>query len=291
MNFVQVTNLVHDKQSSVLFLQQRGILHNPRMCNNCNVPMNLYLRDKGDRWRCNLRGCRSEVGLRKDTWLANSNLSYRKVVLFMYAWSKEMASIEYCKRELDIGHSSAVDWSNFLREVCAADLLANPMVIGGPGMIVEVDESLFSRRKNHQGRVLPQQWVFGGICRQTRASFMFAVPDRSGPTLLPIIQQSIRPGSTVMSDMWAAYGGIGALGYTHLQVNHTYNFVDPVTGAHTQNIENSWKNAKMRNKRQHGTHRAMLDSYLCEWMWRQSNRNNNLFDKIIQDIATYFPPQ
>ena len=99
MNFVQVTNLVHDKQSSVLFQQQRGILHNPRMCNNFNVPMNLYLRDKGDRWRCNIRGCRSEVGLRKDTWLANSNLSYQKVVLFMYAWSKEMASIEYCKHE------------------------------------------------------------------------------------------------------------------------------------------------------------------------------------------------
>ena len=69
------------------------------------------------------------------------------VVLFMYAWSKELTSMDYCKHELDIGHISVVDWSNFLREVCAADLLANPVVIGGPGTTVEVDESLFSRRK------------------------------------------------------------------------------------------------------------------------------------------------
>ena len=88
-----------------------------------------------------------------------------------------------------------------MREVCAADLLANPVVIGGPNTTVEVDESLFSRRKNHQGPVVPQQWVFGGICRETRDSFMFTVPDRSAPTLLPIIQASIRPGTTIMSDL------------------------------------------------------------------------------------------
>ena len=67
MNFVQLSDLVHDKQSSVLFLKQRGILHNPRMCGNCNARMHLSLRDKGgDRWRCHIRGCRSEFGLRKD---------------------------------------------------------------------------------------------------------------------------------------------------------------------------------------------------------------------------------
>ena len=62
------------------------------------------------------------------------------------------------------------------------------VVIGGPGTTVVVDESLFSRRKNHQGRALPQKWVFGRISRETRESFMYAVPDRSARTLLPIIQ-------------------------------------------------------------------------------------------------------
>ncbi|KCZ75587.1 hypothetical protein H311_03433 [Anncaliia algerae PRA109] len=30
------------------------------------------------------------------------------------------------------------------------------------------------------------------------------------------------------------------LGFIHLTVNHTYNFVDPIALANTQLIENSW---------------------------------------------------
>ena len=70
----------------------------------------------------------------------------------------------------------------------------------GPGRVVEVDELLFSCRKNHQGCVLPQQWVFGGIDHQSRECFMYTVPDRSGPTL-SIIQKVIALGTTTMSDM------------------------------------------------------------------------------------------
>ena len=48
------------------------------------------------------------------------------------------------------------------------ELLAYPFVIGGPSRVVKMDELLFSRRKNYQGRVLPQDLVFGGIDRQSR---------------------------------------------------------------------------------------------------------------------------
>ena len=94
-----------------------------------------------------------------------------------------------------------------------------------------------------------------------------------------------------MSDLWRAYNTVSNRGYQHLTVNHSLNFVDPMTGAHTQNIECSWKNAKQRNKRHHGTHRSMLDSYLCEWMWQQRHKYLPCqFDKILDDIVAYWPP-
>ena len=45
---------------------------------------------------------------------------------------------------------------------------------------------------------------------------MYSVPDRSGPTLLQIIQQVIAPGTAIMSDIWAAYGGVNDMGFGHL---------------------------------------------------------------------------
>jgi len=191
---------------------------------------------------------------------------FRQIVLFIYCSSKELTSIQFCERELEIGKGTVIDWNNYLREVCAHTLLINPVVIGGPNTTVEI---LFSRRKNHMGCVLPQQWVFGGICRESGESFMFTVPGRSAPTLLTIISNSIRRGTTIISHQWPAYNGIVGMpgaGFKRATVNHSVNFVDPNTGANTQRIERSWKAAKERNKRHNGTHRNMLDSYMCAYI-------------------------
>lgn len=292
MNFLALYAEVHNKASSVQFLQQRGIIHNLRRCAN-NHPMILSLNDHHDRWRCKIRGCRQDIQVRHGTWLEGSRLTYRQIILFIYCWSKELTNIRFCEEELGMSKSAVIDWNNYLREVCANTLINNPVVIGGPNTTVEIDESLFTRRKNNAGRVLPQQWVFGGLCRESGECFMFTVPDRSAATLMPIITAQICPGTTVISDQWQAYNGIGAVpGLAHQTVNHSINFVDPVTGANTQRIERSWKAAKERNKRQNGTHRHMLDSYLCEFMWR--NRVKvlllNAFETILQDIVNFWPP-
>lgn len=154
--------------------------------------------------------------------------------------------------------------------------------------MVEIDETLFTRRKNHAGRILPQQWVFGGICRETKECFVLPVPSRDANTLMPIICEKIRPGSIIMSDKWAAYNGITTAGYQHQTVNHSYNFVDPTTGAHTQNVERMWRTAKERNKRHCGTHRHMLASYMAEFMWR-AMQDDSPFEAILRDIHLFMP--
>ncbi|KAL3108898.1 hypothetical protein niasHT_011448 [Heterodera trifolii] len=60
-------------------------------------------------------------------------------------------------------------------------------------MTVEIDEAIFTKRKNNVGRVLPEQWVFGGICRETKECFMVDVEDRTSATLLAIIEDRIAP--------------------------------------------------------------------------------------------------
>jgi len=115
---------------------------------------------------------------------------------------------------------------------------------------------------------------------------------------MPIIRQSIRPGTHIMSDEWRAYlFGIPRMLnvfnqplYMHTVVNHSQNFVNPADGTHTQNVESLWCKAKARNKRHWGTARTLLDSYLCEFMWRRRLNGRDPFDEIIQDIVLFMPP-
>ena len=50
-------------------------------------------------------------------------------------------------------------------------------------MIVEIDESKFGKMKFNRGRCIEGQWVFGGICRQTKACFLVPVGQRDRYTV------------------------------------------------------------------------------------------------------------
>ncbi|KAK3889927.1 hypothetical protein Pcinc_006081 [Petrolisthes cinctipes] len=64
-------------------------------------------------------------------------------------------------------------------------------------MIVEIDEGKFGKRKYNVSRIVEGQWVFGGICRQTRSFFMVLVPSRDKDTLLAVIKARIKPVLTL----------------------------------------------------------------------------------------------
>ena len=62
-----------------------------------------------------------------------------------------------------------------------------------------------------------------------------------------IIERHVAPGTCIVSDQWAAYRNIPnwiGFNYVHETVNHEQNFVDPITGAHTQRIEAHWGHVK-----------------------------------------------
>ena len=80
------------------------------------------------------------------------------------------------------------DYKNYCREVCYRVVCDESMPqIGGPGKIVEIDESKFGKRKNHKGHNIEGQWVFGGIFHTDGIFFLQPVPSRDKDTLIPII--------------------------------------------------------------------------------------------------------
>lgn len=75
----------------------------------------------------------------------------------------------------------------------------------------------------------------------------------------------------------------------HRTVVHKDNFVDPLTGVHTQEVESAWSQLKYHVKREKGIRRADIQNFLNEEMWRQWSGLGTVFENIIPVIARYYP--
>jgi len=63
----------------------------------------------------------------------------------------------YVVLSVDVNRKSIMGWHNVCRDVCSDDLLHNPVVLGGPGHIVAIDETLVARRKSGNAQGPPWQ--------------------------------------------------------------------------------------------------------------------------------------
>jgi hypothetical protein len=89
--------------------------------------------------------------------------------------------------------------------------------------------------------------------------------------LLPIIKDWIEKGTTIVSDYWRSYDCLKKEEYQHLKVNHSLNFKDPETGAHTNNIECEWRHAKAQIPG-YGRRKYFYPQYLAKYMFLRSCR-------------------
>ena len=69
---------------------------------------------------------------------------------------------------------------------------------------------------------------------------------------------------------------------------HAGNFLDPVTGVHTQEVESAWSRLKYKVRMRKGVKNYDLQSFFNEHMWRDWRGGTNVFDNIIPVISRYF---
>lgn len=137
-------------------------------------------------------------------------------------------------------------------------------------------------------------WVFGVISTATRPArgYYKVVASRDRATLLPILERCLQPGSEVYTDDWGAYRNLEQQLPNHVArhrvVVHADNFVDPVTGVHTQEAESAWANLKGPLKGRRGISRDDLQAYLDDRMWRQWRGQDCIIGNFLPVLSSQY---
>ena len=140
---------------------------------------------------------------------------------------------------------------NTLRQCMAENLLEDGAHRKIGGHIFEIDESKFGKPKYNRGRRVVGKWV------DYRRVFLVECPNsrRDHHTLLRLIKVYVAPGTTILTDKWKGYSALPRHGCSvynvHLVANHSRDFVDPLTGVHTNTCEGMWFHAKKHMLRGH----------------------------------------
>ena len=121
--------------------------------------------------------------------------------------------------------------------------------------------------------------------------YLVALPitHRSTATLKPIFNDFCAVGSTGTTDEWSAYNFLPGDGYNHFVCCHKDGFVDPITGAHTNDVECCWKFWKQYVKRNSPIEKAFLSEHLNAWLFDfNMGRAGNTWPEIVNAKMSQF---
>ncbi|XP_068086186.1 uncharacterized protein [Anabrus simplex] len=316
LNIIDFGHKYKTNLNDLLELYQRhNLLSSKRVCEKCgrDVPLRVVKRtgSEGDRavFACRRRlgggvRCGWFVSARKHTFFEGSNLNLFEIGYFVVLWCLLPKPLgPNVKLELGFTAKTIVDWCNFCREVCVAWVDAKKKKIGGPDIVVEIDENEFGKSRYHKGRHTEAQWVIGGVERDNHKNF-FVVPmeKRDKETLLSVIKGWILPGTVIVSDFWKTYECLEDEGFVDLRENHSMQFVDTRKNGHvmpkdgtsrsTQNIKNRWRHMKSGRSSipSAGRRKEHFVGYLSEFLFKSTFPLENRVHNFFLAVAELYPP-
>lgn len=293
MTTLQLATIFLNEDAAFKFSYEGNLLFDGGQCKNAPQCKGYYIIGRkntthnGLILRCPY--CRNTTSIFYNSIFLRSKLPVSTALHIIYAWSVQM-NRDLASHECHVSPDTITNFYQSCRQACIHWLKVEGQPrIGGEGLTVQIDESVISKRKYNRGRLLKERWIFGGTCTETGERFCVSVPDRKAETLLPLIEDFIEPMSIIHSDCWKGYDRIDELDgcYVHQTVNHTQNFVDPSTGAHTQGVERMWREVKRPCRRCEGIMADDIEGYIAEYQWRYRCKicMNNAFEEAIHLIS------
>lgn len=264
----------------------KQILLCPKNCGEMSIVKQTRSWD-GYIFQCKM--CYKRTSVRTGSLLFKSRMQLIQILSILVSYANNQTT-DYVSRRYCLDIKTVKTWYSTFRKLISKYMDNQFQQLGGEGKSVEIDEAVIGRRKYNRGRIRQQQWVFGCIERGTSNIFIQCVDNRTKATLGELIKDVIAEDTLIFSDEWPAYMsffGEDNSPYAHLSVNHSENFVDPLTQAHTQNIECVWgrmrRHLRSKNYRNKDFLKFYLDEFCFkEWFKHSANPPYYTFEALIK---------
>lgn len=258
-----------------------------RICVTRRKKSNVQL---GHYFYCNR--CRRSYSILRNSFFDTCKIPVKDIFCILWMWACK-SRVGVTVAVLNIPLQTVVQYYRYFRDICSWKLLQSPDLfeLGGVGHVVQVDESVVTRRKYNRGRIVPEKWVLGLVDCTTKRSVLCYVEQRSAEVLTEIITKHVLPGTEIWTDGWRGYSLLPTLGgvspYLHKTVNHSANFVDPHTGVCTNRVEGYWAKMKKFCRTLGVMNSAMLPEHLDHFLWMEhfGPSGNVAFYNITQHIS------
>lgn len=205
-----------------------------RVCGKCGSIGTDYPTKREGRYRCGQKECRKDFTVTTGTVMESSHIKLNVWLMAFYlmASSKNGMSAHQLHRSLDITYKSAWFLAHRIRLAMAnGGLLSGP--IGGPGQIVEADETYFGKvetprtvradgrpynPRGHRGPANKRAIV--ALVERGGQARVFHVAEATKKTLAKIIDENVDRRSRLHTDESTLYPALGKSFASHETVKH-----------------------------------------------------------------------
>ncbi|MBX3430739.1 MAG: IS1595 family transposase [Hyphomonadaceae bacterium] len=205
-----------------------------RVCGKCGAIGTDYPTKRTGRYRCGQKECRKDFTVMTGTVMEASHIKLNVWLMAFYlmASSKKGMSAHQLHRSLDITYKSAWFLAHRIRLAMAnGDLMSGP--IGGPGQIVEADETYWGkveapRSVRFDGRPYHKSGARGpankrpiiALVERGGQARVFHVAEASKKTVAKLLEEHVDRRSRLHTDESNLYPAVGKSFAAHETVKH-----------------------------------------------------------------------